>query len=135
MGHQLLGIPPRSGPFTWYLHDPSAREGHQSAQDVKFVPRCHLRKMEDIWNANDGKNSEYTPETWSSAPSWFCLPLTSDGTQVSPSIWPQVTHLYNGMITILLCENTGQCENSERIMHWTKVSLHYSLRSPKVLHV
>ena len=56
--------------------------------------------------------------------------------QLSLPAWPQVTHLYNGMITILLCEkDTGHYEKSERIMHWAKVSHHCSLHSPKVAHI
>ena len=99
---------------------------------ILMSPQKDGRHLEHKW----WKELAHTPRNLGSTPSWFCLPLTNDGAQVSLPVWPQVTHLYNGIITILLGEkDIGHYENSERIMHWAKVGHHYSLRSPNVAHI
>ena len=95
-------------------------------------PQKDGRHLEHKW----WKELAHTPRNLGSTSSWFCLPLTNDGAQVSLPVWPQVTHLYNEIITILLCEkDIGHYENSERIMHWEKLSRRWSLRSTKVAHI
>ena len=77
IGHQLLGIP-RSGPLTWYLHDPSERAG------ALIHPGCvlHPDVTSERWKTlgTQWRESAHTPGNLGSASSWSCLPLTNDGT-------------------------------------------------------
>lgn len=56
--------------------------------------------------------------------------------QITQPFWPQVAHLYSGIITILHHEEEmGQCANSKRTVHCARVSFGYGVPSPKVAHV